>query len=508
MKRESLPGGIRIELSRLEEELKLHLSVLRVYKGRYYVYSSNSKVDKQTGNRIYKVEYVGRISEDGNFIRPKGRSNVSLEDIKALPANVADKVSELKGQGRDIALVSDGEIYHVYERVYGAAPLYLGYISEDGRLTGSGNPEKAQDSDERYSPINMDSTDIAVLRALSMNARMPFKYVGRIAGISAAAAFHRAKRLENEFGIRYIAEANLEALGYSEFICSIKFLDVMPSVDELRSVFAAEPSVQYAAVTKGEFDFIAYMLVRNNDEMATIIYNLKSTVMRRYKSYWHIVPFRSYYGYVPLRDEFFDIVEEDKAWSRSRDNGRLPEGKIFYADYEVMRDLNTNGNAEFVEIESRLGLRKEMAAHAYHSLIEKFKVIRRVTLTMHKTPKKYDAIIFADFIDYDAFLKTRDELMQNIIEDGAFTDKYALIGDLESPYSEMFITPVYTENGLEEAIDGLRRKVRGISIRSVVVVEAVVGRLCYRVFDNAYSIQSETLERNRKITRRKIDYYL
>ncbi len=116
---------------------------------------------------------------------------------------------------------------------------------------------------------------------------------------------------------------------------------------------------------------------------------------------------------------------------------------------------------------------------------------------MQKPPIKYVAIICMDFIKRDTFSKTRSYLLSNIAEAGATINKYALVGDINVPYGCLFLLPINDENTLERVLEQLK-DVGGTSVYSMVASDTIVGRLCYRQYDNAYSSQQRILEEEYK----------
>jgi len=296
MKREELPVKVLEKLTSLEQEFRERLSVLRLYNGKYYVYSYSSVKDA-SGKSSYRVAYRGRITSNGEFEEKKPSAEKSVVLEENLPKEVDDALAELRKQHLSVAIIPNAGVYHAYDTSSGAMPVYIGYIEQNGsfRATGTYKPEQHDVLEEKRT---ISKEDLILLRALSMNARMPLKKIAQLAGMGVTTAFHRIKRLVEEFGIRYIAELDLEAMGYSEYICFIKFMGNKPSRDEIVGIFSEEPSIQLAAMLNGEYDFMAYILAKSNDEIATIIYNLRRSILRAYKAEWDIVPFKTSYSYI------------------------------------------------------------------------------------------------------------------------------------------------------------------------------------------------------------------
>ncbi|MEM0144124.1 MAG: hypothetical protein QXL94_09355 [Candidatus Parvarchaeum sp.] len=73
------------------------------------------------------------------------------------------------------------------------------------------------------------------------------------------------------------------------------------------------------------------------------------------------------------------------------------------------------------------------------------------------------------------------------------SSKYLLEGDIDSPDGVIFFAPIYKEGDMPILIKDLEENVKGIEIKSVIMFETFIGRLCYRLFDNMYSLQYKPL---------------
>ena len=94
--------------------------------------------------------------------------------------------------------------------------------------------------------------------------------------------------------------------------------------------------------------------------------------------------------------------------------------------------------------------------------------------------------------DYDRFYSTRKGLLSDIISEPATpANKYVLAGDIGSPFGATIFLPVFTE---EDAMTNANVLSKGKgAIVTAHTVTKVFGRLCFRRFDNAYTVQAETL---------------
>ena len=133
--------------------------------------------------------------------------------------------------------------------------------------------------------------------------------------------------------------------------------------------------------------------------------------------------------------------------------------------------------------------------------------IKRVTLTMQNPSIKYVAIICMELVKRDVYSASRSSLLSNIIEAGALINKYALVGDINIPYSGLFLLPIDDEKTLERVLEQLKG-IGGTSVYSMMASETIVGSLCYRLYDRTYSSQQRILEEEyKKSPTIKIDYF-
>src|SRR5271155_6106732 len=103
---------------------------------------------------------------------------------------------------------------------------------------------------------------------LSMDGRAALDSIGKKIKLTKHPTYRRVKGLEDRFGIRYLAEIDTEKLGYLKFMIFVKFLDKLPSNDEITAAIKNEPRIQFAAtLTGGEYNLMLYLLVENNSEI-------------------------------------------------------------------------------------------------------------------------------------------------------------------------------------------------------------------------------------------------
>jgi len=107
--------------------------------------------------------------------------------------------------------------------------------------------------------MQLDETDLKILRELQANARLTTKELAVRVNLSTTPVFERVKRLEREgFIDRYIAIVNAEKLnrGFTVF-CSIKMQRLSPEiVESFRATMVKIPDVAECYNISGAYDFL------------------------------------------------------------------------------------------------------------------------------------------------------------------------------------------------------------------------------------------------------------
>ncbi len=433
----ALPGKV----AKAFEDMKARSSVglqVKILKNRFCVFGYKSKWDKALKRPHTKTWYLGRIKDDGTFVptsNKRGRPSKAQNEPK--PQETA--------------------------------------LSPVSRIEGRAPPDE-----HKY--------EHTILRVLSMNGRAPAHFISGMLKLSSTATSYQVKNIEERYDIKYTAEIDTEKLGYLDYIAFIKFVDDFPTIAELKESLENEPRIQLVALTKGEYDVLVYILAEDNEQLNHLIYRLKSeTPLKKYVSHWVTTPFYPYYGFVPIRSEFFGLLK-GRVWHRSKGRPRPAKGELTTKEYDVLKDLCENGDAKFTDIDEKHGFRAETANNVYYKLLDR-SVIKRTTITMGNLPIRYNAIIFMEVMDNIKFDEERANFWLDIIADTPHqTNKFVLEGDIQTPYSTMLVMPVYGENMLQEVEEELRKKVSSAKLTTSLISGVIVGRPCYRKFDNRHTV--------------------
>lgn len=349
-----------------------------------------------------------------------------------------------------------------------------------------------------------------VLKILSMNARASFNFIGNKIGTSAQQAYRIVKRLEKKYGIKYLAEINVEKLGFIKFLVLVKFLDSSPTEKEVKEIFDREPRIQVAMMLSGKnYDLLLYILVKNNEDIEGLRIDLtNNTALNNYPLRLYFTPFYEGYNFVPLRDEFVDMLREQVISQKTAQKYPVIKEKqqiMLKREFAILKEWNIDGSLDLREIDRKYGFDKGRAQYAYYRLLQSG-LIKRLTITMTRIPVKYISMLSIEVFGFNKFYSTRKRMFLDIVsEQNTPPNRYILIGDVGSPFSVLLFLPVF-EGGDTETVATILSRIKGINIATHVITK-LYGRLCFRRFDNTYSMQAETLAKNYNyVLPKKINY--
>ncbi len=437
---------------------------LKSIKNGYYVYRQSGKWDPKKKATKTIAEYLGKITDDGLFIRKKLSAKDDLENAKSLIA------------------------------------------AHGGEIIWHEKPEEIEGVKETtIRELTTDEIDAKLLTILSMNARADLAYWARQLGLSEQAIYYRVKRLEEKLGIEYITEINVEKLGYLKFIGFVKFLGSIPEQEELRSAFEKDGRVQLVLLTSGRYDVVFFLYAQTNLEIGAFAHKIRvvEPLFRKYKARWFITPYLDSFGFLPTRDAFLDLIRDQVEKKRQE--------KIYkdltIRDIVVLKDLNTNGDKSFTKIDEDNKLDKGGADYSYYKLKSRGYIVR-TTIGATNLPIKFNAIVILEITDGIKFGRGRPDLLQEIVRNGKLASKYAMVGDIEMPHSGIFFLPVFDEEDLQKTQSYMNSKIKGVNPQILIVQKFILGSFCYRRFDEQYTDQYELLVNEYKIfpAVQKIDY--
>jgi DNA-binding Lrp family transcriptional regulator len=446
-------GSNRVESAGNERVLETFLSLkqdnssyeLKRIGSNYYVYLSSGRLDRNTG-RMRKISiYRGRINPDGTFVPIKRKRNVVLNR----PAHACGDY----------------------------APAEIGAGATAAAAGARQDPNKYEK---------------AILTALSMNGRISMPALSRMIGLSVNATIWQVRNVERKYGIRYLPEMDVGKFGYMQFLITVKFIGNAPLAEEIRVLMSSDPRAQFAMLTKGDADLLMYVLAKTVEEAGNVVVCLRNT-LSSYDSIWNMMPVYEDYGFVPLRNEFIELLKS--------------KGELLKREYAVLKELNSDGSTDFSDIDKKYGFDKGRASYSYYKLRKEGK-IRRMTITMQKTPMKYIGVVLMTIVSKTKFLEHKAAGLSHIIEEGKMpTDKYLAVYDTPSPDGTILFMPVYEYDDFDKTLAEIQKQDLGMKLTTLLVSNTLFGNCCCRHFDNTYSRQQEVLEKEYKAQiAARIDY--
>jgi hypothetical protein len=291
----------------------------------------------------------------------------------------------------------------------------------------------------------------------------------------------------------------------------VKFIDAMPDSIGLKDAFEDEKRVQLAMLTKGIYDMIVYCVAENNEVLTNMLDRIrKSRALKDIDAKWLVTPVEEDYGFIPMRDGFFDLLKE-KVWHRTKGNPKPSKSDLRHREYAVLKEFNDNSAVSFAEIDKRYQMPYGSAKNAYERLSgEEANVILRPTISIQKPNMKYNGIIMIDILNKGQFLDTRDAHRKYVIGEPESTlNRFSYICDFETPDGIMYLLPIYEDGQLDDVQRELNSILSGIRSDYMIVSEILIGSINYRKFDNLYSIQYEGLLRRKSVEpKERTDYAL
>ena len=439
---QKLPKIIAERLAQIKKEHKHNVSV-GIIRGKYYVMETTRTFSSEQQRYITTTFYVGRILDDGTFVKARHRkestSATSLDDM-IKKNNIKDRLNDL---------------------------------------------------------IHPDNADLKILELISKNSRIPINEIAREIGFSSSATKYRLSRLEKLYNISYTVEIAPRPFDYFRYIVFVKFMDIIPDPESIKSILLNEPTIQFAAITKGDYDLIFYIFAENTQILENRIYDIRSSeIFANRNSEW-IVSYMTYsYGYVPITDNFIDHMLKDKVWHRSREKPRRQKGQILEREYLVIKALNKNSRMDFSEIDRMYNLNDGASQYTYKKLIEN-NTILRTTIKMSNLPLKYNLILKCEQKNINEFNSKRLEYLLHTIDDtNTPINKYVLIGDIGATYGLLLIAPIFNENDDIEV--EIKRHIDGVKISTSIMTRVLIGELGYRRINRLDTPQYEFIENARK----------
>jgi DNA-binding Lrp family transcriptional regulator len=122
-----------------------------------------------------------------------------------------------------------------------------------------------------HSPL--DEIDEALIGLLRADGRASFSDMAQQVGLSGEAVRHRVDRLERSGTIKVVGSVSPTVLGYETF--ALVAIGVSGSAREVAANLAALSSTDFVASTAGEFDLLAEVVCKDDDELLEVLDSIR-----------------------------------------------------------------------------------------------------------------------------------------------------------------------------------------------------------------------------------------
>ncbi len=443
-----------------------------------------------------------------------------------LTDNVKKSIEALKKRSNhSIQIVPHRDHYYIYEykvkTVNGIAKrfsFYLGSMGKDGTFTEARHrflhtraknldqclSAKKQDEKPRLVDelIYPDEFSINILRELSMDSRITAPEIARKLGTDTARVRRRIKQLEWAYKIKYTLELRPGTFRFLTYVIFVKFTKEKPDQEKLKELLEDNPRVQLAAIMEGDYNLILYILAENNLILEDILYEMRSnSIISKYSSVWYVNYSLQPIGwYIPFRDKFFDLLKE-RIWHRSIYSPRRQKDQFLMSEYAVLKELNSNANINFKEVDAKYNLKEGNANYTYYKLLES-KIINRPTIAISEIPNMKLEFLYLIQKNIEKFNEGRIDYLDEITKETDYpSDRFVFVGDVSSPYGIALIAPIFNNNDTDILQKSLEY-IKGVTIKSARITRILFGDLGIRKFDmkesSNYELKAKLLKEKYK----------
>ncbi len=217
-----------------------------------------------------------------------------------------------------------------------------------------------------------------ILRDLCTNSRVTVTELAKKYGITRKMVKDRIDALESELGLKYTLELDYEKLGFAPpNIVRVKLKKKMGAA-VLRSILARSDAIQFAVTTNGQFDMLAFVMVK--------------TSMEYYKwEMWFWLALAKYgaatksseiiierLGFVPMNDATIALSGVNDVYRK------------------MLLALNGNSRMPISDLAGKVGMSAELAKYHVRKLNETG-LIKRYTTVVTRPPLKHSIVYFANY---------------------------------------------------------------------------------------------------------------
>ncbi len=157
--------------------------------------------------------------------------------------------------------------------------------------------------------MDMDSKSEAILNRLSKDSRASLSSIAREIGVSPVTVKKKLDMLEKKLDIKYLLRFNEKKLGFLfNYFITIKFKKI-PSEHILKEILLRHPAPQFAAICKGDFNFIAYISFKSAEEYFAWTSWFRHKLQQYIESWNTFSLIDMHFGFFPLREELISDID-------------------------------------------------------------------------------------------------------------------------------------------------------------------------------------------------------
>ena len=360
--------------------------------------------------------------------------------------------------------------------------------------------------EEKNNEVGVSGYEEKILTALSMNSRLSYSKIGKLLKLKRTASVYQIEKVIKKYNVKPVLEMYTKSIGFFHYIIFVKFLGKFPdNIEKLTKELKSYPEIQLAAMTVGKYDMFLYVRSLGIEDKDSIISNAY-LFLKGYKIKVVISEFDQAFGFIPIRDEFFEKLKI-RVWVKDKNHPRPDSNQFTPNEFEFLRELNKNPTENFVSIDKKLGFDLGTSRFLYSKLLKR-NIIDRSTISILNSNIKQIAIISAKLYDFGLIGKNKKILLYNILEKYGLIDKYSFFGDYYTDRSELFVKPLIGDENLDEVLLKLKEIYKETKFDILIVTGVLFGEFVFRRFDNTYSEPYRVLVEEYNIKpEKKIDYF-
>ena len=321
-----------------------------------------------------------------------------------------------------------------------------------------------------------------MIRLLSQDARMPISSIANALGVSRISVRKRLERMEQEFGMRYVAELNEEVLGFAaQHLISVKF-DKKPDYETIGKMLEKSYIPQLAFTTRGAYDLIIYAISGSTMEYAHWDRSMQ-ILLAEYGAEWKTSEVvHKHLGFCPVRPELLDRLN-------------MPE------KYRgMLKILDNNARTSFKDMSTKLGMHFNTVAYNFNKMVGSG-YVKRFTVTMEK-PKDISVYTFLiRFKPGEEFEKASARARKFVMIDdkNPLINRVLLSANLIGNYDLLLVNAFDdVEAALKKFLAPYKRtyESQGVKVIGGEVDKVILGRLPVRSVDTTKEYDTITWDPN------------